>query len=316
MQTYTKINTLYKRYAFDGKDCPNAKWLRMRNKIIMGDFSDKETEYLFNCLWEAYSKLDGTNSKIAFFPSTQEIKIGAKSDSSNFQRGQAEKLQEIADRIKPILCEMFPKETARFVEVKGDDNKVKYYDCYVDNGVDEDPEVYETFFTPKDEKTSLGAQMFWGVKLEEIPIYIYGEYYGNGVQKCGRRYIENGNDFKVFDICQQGWWIPKDLRDEMCAKLGLETVPYLGTMTLREIEDMVKNGFTTKLEGAADPSLIEEGIVARPVIPLNNSRGKRIIVKVKYRDYKDYINARKEFTDEEFAEFEAWYKENALATKN
>ena len=74
METYTKINTLYKRYAFDGKDCANKEWLKFRNKIILGEFSNKEAEYLFHCPWEAYSKLDGTNSKIAFYPSTGEIK--------------------------------------------------------------------------------------------------------------------------------------------------------------------------------------------------------------------------------------------------
>ena len=87
-------------------------------------FSNKEAEYLFNCLWEAYSKLDGTNSKIAFFPSTQEILIGGKTDKASSIHGQFEMLQEIADRIKPILCEMFPKESARFVPVKNKETKL------------------------------------------------------------------------------------------------------------------------------------------------------------------------------------------------
>ena len=312
METYTKINSLYKRYAFEAKNCPNKKWLKMRNKIIMGEFSDKEAEYLFDCMWEAYSKIDGTNSKIAFFPSTGEIKIGGKTDKASSQHGQFEMLQEIADRIKPILCEMFPKESARFVEVKGDDNKVQYYDCHVENCDDEDPENYETLFARKDEKTSFNTHVFWGVKMEEVPIYIYGEYYGEGIQKCGRAYIDKGNDFKVFDIRQQGWWTPKEVRDEMCAKLGLGTVPFIGIMSLRDIENLVRSGFTTKLDGAADTSLIEEGIVARPAIPLNNGRGNRIIVKVKYCDYKEWADARSEFTNEEFAEFEAWYRENSL----
>jgi len=71
---------------------------------------------------------------------------------------------------------------------------------------------------------------------------------------------------------------------------------------------MVMNGFRTKYENAADPTLIEEGIVARPVVPLYDSRGNRIIVKVKYCDYLEYQNVRKEFTDEEFEEFSKWYE--------
>ena len=33
METYTKIDTMYKRYAFDGKNCPKKEWLKFRNKI-------------------------------------------------------------------------------------------------------------------------------------------------------------------------------------------------------------------------------------------------------------------------------------------
>jgi hypothetical protein len=81
-------------------------------------------------------------------------------------------------------------------------------------------------------------------------------------------------------------------------------------MTLAEIEKMVRAGFTTRFEGASDPTLLEEGIVARPTIPLFDSRGNRVIVKVKYCDYIEYDAVRKEFSDEEFAEFDKWYHEN------
>lgn len=291
METYTKIDTIYKRYQFSGKDCPNQKWLKFRNKIILGAFSNIEAKYLFDCLWEAYSKIDGTNSKIAFFPSTGEIKVGGKSDNAESLHGQFEMLQKIGDRIQPELVKMFPKESARFTPVKDKEtNKVQYWDKEFYN-------VVEPI-----------AQDFFGVELEEVPVYIYGEYFGCGVQKGGGRYVQNGNDFLVFDIRQQGWWTPKDVRDSLCKGLGLKTVPYLGQMTLRDIEQMVMNGFTTKYENAADPTLIEEGIVARPVIPLCNGGGKRIIVKVKYCDYIEYKRVRDEFTDEEFREFSEWYK--------
>lgn len=293
-QTYTKINSIYKRYAFDVKECPNKKWASMRNKMIIGDFSNIEAKYLFDCQWEAYSKIDGTNSKIIFFPSTQEIKVGGKRDNASSMHGQFEMLQEIADRIKPQLCEMLPKECARFTEVKGDNNKPQYY--------------YGTDSSAYVEPHS----GFVGVELEEVPICIYGEYYGEGIQKCGKRYIAKGNNFKVFDICQQGWWTPKEVRDDICAKLGLDTVPYIGNMTLRDIEKMVKEGFPTKINEASDPTLIEEGIVARPIVPLKNNKGERIIVKVKYRDYKELSDVMKKFTDEEFAAFEAWYKEHSI----
>jgi hypothetical protein len=295
LEVYQKIDTMYKRYIFDGSKCPNKKWLKFKNKIILGEFSNVEASYLFNCPWEAYSKIDGTNSKIAFFPSIQEIRIEGKTDKANSQHGQFEMLQEIGERIKPQLCAMFPKESSRFTPVKNKEtNKVQYY-------LEADGSA---LIEPKNG--------FVGVELEEVPVYIYGEYFGTGIQKCGSRYIQNGNAFRVFDIKRQGWWLPKENRDAMCKCLGLEQVPFLGVMTLRDIEDMVRKGFTTKFEGAADPTMLEEGIVARPIIPLYSGNGNstRVIVKVKYCDYIEYDAVRKEFSDAEFEEFDKWYHEN------
>ena len=293
LQVYDKINTLYKRYIFDASKCPNKAWTKFKNKIILGEFSFKEAGYLFNCPWEATSKIDGTNSKIVFFPSTGDIRVGGKTEKTESQHGQFEMLEKIGENIKPQLCAMFPKESARFTPVKNKEtNKVQYYLEAAD----------DTMIEPK--------AGFCGVQLEEVPIYIYGEYFGSGIQKCGSRYIQNGNDFLVFDIKQQGWWTPKDVRDALCKDLKLNTVPFLGVMTLKEIEDKVRAGFTTQFDKAADPTMLEEGIVARPTIPLCDGSGNRIIVKVKYCDYIEYDAVRKEFSDAEFEEFDKWYHEN------
>lgn len=218
--------------------------------------------------------------------------MGGKTDKASSQHGQFELLQEIADRIQPELVKMFPKESAVFAPVKGDDNKVQYYSS-INRG---------------ERKIADCADMYM-VELEEVPVYIYGEYYGQGIQKCGGRYGDK-NDFAVFDIEVNGWWIPKDMRDAYCKGLGLKQVPFIGVATLQEFEEMVKKGFETKVEGAKDPSLIEEGIVARPTVPIKDTRGRRLIVKIKYCDYKEYADVRKEFTDEEFKEFNDWYNDN------
>ena len=291
-QTYTKIPTLYKRYMKLGEACPNNKWRKFANQIIMGEFTDPVHEYLKNCLWEGYSKIDGTNSKIIFYPSSGKIIVGGKTDKANSQHGQFEFLQEIADRIKPILEELYPKENARFVQAKNSEANVPTYfnDAQTDEIIPYEDGLYYT-------------------ELVEKPVYIYGEYFGKGIQKCGGRYSDD-NDFMVFDIDAQGWWLPKDMRDEMCEKLGLKQVPFIGVDTLDGFENMVTKGFETRVPKVKDPSLIEEGIVARPIVPLLNSRGNRIIVKIKYGDYSKYAETRKEFTDEEFNEFNEWYHKN------
>lgn len=297
MEKYSKINTLYKRYAFKGQDCPNKKWLVMRNKIILGDFSDKVAEFLFDKPWEAYSKIDGTNCKIAYFPSSGEIQVEGKEEKSADQQGMFAYLTEIGERIKPMLAELFPKECAKFTPVKDKDTKKIIY--HNDLGVVE--------------ATQPGM---FKVVLEEVPIYIYGEYFGKGIQKCGKRYLEDSHDFLVFDIKQQGWWTPKEVRDELCDKLGLEQVPYYGTYTLDEIENIVRMGFPTLYRKASDPNLLEEGLVCRPTLPLFSNGNNRIITKVKHCDYLEYDNALKQFTREEFKEFLEWYSEYEKQSKN
>ena len=288
MKTYQKINTMYKRYQHMNKEtCPNPKWMVFSNQIILHDFSNEVAEYLFDCEWEGYCKIDGTNSKIAFYPSSGEIKVGGKTDNAQSIKGQFEFLEKIGERIKPMLQEMFPKETAKFEQVLGDDKKPIYGDI--------------------DENTK-------SVTLVETPIYIYGEYYGEGVQKSGRAYGER--NFAVFDINQQGWWIPSDMRHDICSKLGLNEVPYFGTMTLREMEERVRKGFTTYVPNASNPSFIEEGVVCRPPIVLKDSHGERVIVKIKHGDYMKYDKARSQFTDEEFNEFNEWYKNYIKTIEN
>lgn len=291
MNTYTKIDTLYKRYQNLGKNCPNKKWLKFSNCIIKGRFSNPVFEYLYNCKWEGTSKIDGTNSKICYFPSTGEIRVGGKTDKASSQHGQFEMLQEIADRIKPELAKMFPAESAKFIPVKGENNKLVIFDdSQQENVIPDKNGLYYTEF-------------------EESPVYIYGEYFGAGIQGCGKRYSDT-NHFLVFDIDAQGWWMPRENREEICKQLNLGTVPYIGVGTLSEFEEMVTKGFPTKFEEVKDSTLIEEGIVARPIIPIKDSRGKGIIVKIKNCDYAKWADVRSQFTDEEFEEFNKWYNEN------
>ena len=299
METYTKINTLYKRYqALTKKDIvlPNNDWKKFANMIILGQFSDPTIEYLKNLPMEATEKIDGTNSKIAFFPSTGKCLVGGKSDAAESQHGQFEFLTEIAERILPQLKEMFPKDTAVFRPTK-----------------DKDTKKTNLYFPSENNEwnpigTNPNNEGIYGVEYEEVPIYIYGEYYGKGIQKVGGRY-SNNHDFVVFDIEKQGWWLPKEMRDEICHKLGLHQVPSLGTMTILEAERAVRNGFKTHVN-SEDPTLLAEGIVLRSPVGLKDAGGNRIIVKLKHCDYAKYDTTRKQFTDDEFKKFNDWYSNN------
>lgn len=298
-QTYTKINTLYRRYAnLKNYDLPNKDWMVFQNKIIFDSYSDDFMSYIRNLKFDCFSKIDGTNSKIVYFPSTGECFCGGKTDSADIiGNGQKAFLDAIIERIKPTLAELFPPESAKFAPVMNDKNQIQYYHCEDGGKVLNINESYAD-----------GIRMF-GVKLEEVPVYIYGEFFGKKIQKGGN-YDKDNNRFSIFDICQQGWYVPIDMLNDYAQKLGLDVAPYIGQMTISEAERMVAKGFKTLVPNVSNPDYLEEGIVARPAVPIKDPRGKRIIVKIKTCDYKDLQAAIEKAGTEEYGKFHEWYKEN------
>jgi len=60
-QTYTKINTLYRRYTnLKNYDLPNKDWIVFQNKIILGAYSDDYMGYIEGLKFDCFSKIDGT----------------------------------------------------------------------------------------------------------------------------------------------------------------------------------------------------------------------------------------------------------------
>ena len=290
-QTYSKIDTLWCRYKNLNKvELPNPKWKAFQNKIIFGQFSDDYMEYIKDLKFDCFSKIDGTNSKIVYYPSTGECFCGGKTDNADIVgTGQKPFLDNIIDRIKPILAELFPKESAKFVPVTNDKNQI----IRTDSG---------EYFTP----TEHG---FYTVEVEEVPVYIYGEFFGKKIQKGGN-YDKDKNRFNIFDICVQGWYVPINMLNDYAVKLGLDVAPYIGQMSIPEAEKMVIEGFKTLVPNVSNPDYLEEGIVARPVVPIKDPRGKRIIVKIKTCDYNELQAAIKQVGEEEYFKFNAWYLDN------
>ena len=72
----------------------------------------------------------------------------------------------------------------------------------------------------------------------------------------------------------------------MAVKLGIKTVPYLGRWNLETIIDRVRAGIIseTALEDSGT-SVKSEGIVGRTIEPLFDKRGRRLIIKLKTKDF-------------------------------
>lgn len=306
-QTYTKINTLYCRYKNLNKvELPNPKWKVFQNKIILGKYSDDFMAYIKDLKFDCFEKIDGTNSKIVFYPSTGECFCGGKTDNADIiGTGQKPFLDEIIARIKPILAELFPPESAKFAPRMNDKKQILLYDI---TPGDPDP-------NPISINDYREGCHYASVYPEEIPVYIYGEFFGKKIQKGGN-YDKDNNRFYVFDICQQGWYIPVEMLYEYVTKLGLENVPYVGSMTIDEAEALVRKGFKTTIPCPSNPDYTAEGVVARPVIPIKDPRGNRIIVKIKNEDYADLQRAIDQVGEAEYVKFSNWYKENEEIIEN
>jgi len=110
------------------------------------------------------------------------------------------------------------------------------------------------------------------------PVCLYGEGYGAGIQKGGTYGPEQ--DFVLFDIKIDGWWLQRKHLESLAQTFGLDIVPIVGQGTLYEAISHVKTGMKSTWG-----DFISEGIVARPAIELKARNGERIITKIKHCDF-------------------------------
>ena len=75
------------------------------------------------------------------------------------------------------------------------------------------------------------------------------------------------------------WWLDRDAVTEIATELGIDAVPYLGRMTLGQIVDLVRTPFLSRLVRPSPRAW------SRVIEPLFDRRMKRIIIKLKTKDF-------------------------------
>ncbi len=111
-------------------------------------------------------------------------------------------------------------------------------------------------------------------------VCLYGEGYGPKIQKVGALYREDPS-FVLFDVKIGHWYLLRENVEEIAEKLQIDVVPIVGEGTLEYACSMVEKGFDS-----CWGDFQAEGIVARPKTELCTRNGKRIITKIKCRDFK------------------------------
>jgi len=111
-------------------------------------------------------------------------------------------------------------------------------------------------------------------------ITLYGEGFGNGIQKRGKEYIPDGVDIILFDIFANGCWFKREKVDEIALQFGIKSVPIMFEGTIEESIKFVSGGFNSTIGTAKG-----EGLVLIPKTYLVSRMGNRIITKIKTIDF-------------------------------
>ncbi len=115
----------------------------------------------------------------------------------------------------------------------------------------------------------------------DTSVILYGEGFGAKIQKGGGNYISDGCGFCLFDVLINGVWLERENVKDIAVKLEFPYAPVVGIGTLDEANQLCSEGFESqwgKFEA--------EGIVMRPEIELQDRRGRRIITKLKTKDFR------------------------------
>ena len=125
-------------------------------------------------------------------------------------------------------------------------------------------------------------EMFKAEEMAKVltgPVTIYGEGYGGKIQK-GSKYNPT-QTFVLFDILAGDVWLDRETVRSIAGDMGVEVVPLLAEGPLRRMVELCQEGFNSRWG-----DFPAEGIVARPACELRCRLGKRVIAKLKLKDFR------------------------------
>jgi hypothetical protein len=115
----------------------------------------------------------------------------------------------------------------------------------------------------------------------EKEVILFGEGYGGKIQSGGR--YKPTEDFILFDVNIGGNYQSRETVEEVAKMFNLDVVPILLTGTIEEGIEYVKTNRQSKISDTAEI----EGVVGRTKVELQDRCGNRVIVKIKYSDFKE-----------------------------
>jgi ATP-dependent RNA circularization protein (DNA/RNA ligase family) len=123
------------------------------------------------------------------------------------------------------------------------------------------------------------AEQIFEQKFGEMEVILFGEGYGPKIQKGGS--YRPDVSFILFDVLIGGNYQPRESVEDIARSFGIDIVPIILEGTIQDGVDFVKSNPKSTMGTA-----MMEGLVGRPKIEMRDRCGKRVIVKIKVRDFK------------------------------
>ena len=123
------------------------------------------------------------------------------------------------------------------------------------------------------------AEQIFEQKFGETEVILFGEGYGPKIQSGGA--YRPDVSFILFDVLISNNYQPRASVEDVAKAFGIDVVPIIFEGTIQEGVDFVKTNPKSTI-GTADM----EGLVGRPKVEMRDRCGKRVIVKIKVKDFQ------------------------------
>ena len=132
-----------------------------------------------------------------------------------------------------------------------------------------------TFLTPEVEEL---FEQTYGEK----DVMLFGEGYGAKIQNGGD--YRSDVSFILFDVLIGDNWQSRELVETTAKMFGIDVVPIVLEGTIGDGIDYVMQHNNSTIGNA-----VMEGVVGRPKVEIKDRLGNRIIVKIKWKDFKNFV---------------------------
>lgn len=123
------------------------------------------------------------------------------------------------------------------------------------------------------------AEQIFEQKFGEMEVILFGEGYGPKIQKGGS--YRPDVSFILFDVLISHNYQPRSSVEDIAKAFGIDVVPIIFEGTIQEGVDFVKTTPKSTMGTA-----MMEGLVGRPKVEMRDRCGKRVIVKIKVKDFQ------------------------------